>query len=77
MLKRLIGTAGLVGTGVLIGRAMRRVEGRRLRNEPVRQQLKNVRDAGPAAMVQPPRRWDGVDQQSDESFPASDPPGNY
>lgn len=36
-----------------------------------------VRDAGPEAMSTPPNRWDMVDQQADESFPASDPPGNY
>jgi hypothetical protein len=36
-----------------------------------------VRDAGPDNMQTPPRRWDSVDQQADESFPASDPPGNY
>ncbi|MBO9498195.1 MAG: hypothetical protein J7496_06995 [Novosphingobium sp.] len=36
-----------------------------------------VRDAGPAAMRDTPRAWDVEDQQSDESFPASDPPGNY
>jgi hypothetical protein len=33
-----------------------------------------VRPAGPEAMRDPPRTWDKVDQGSDESFPASDPP---
>lgn len=32
------------------------------------------RDAGPQAMEYPPKHWDRVDQASDESFPASDPP---
>lgn len=37
-----------------------------------------VRDAGPESMRDRPRRgWDRVDEQADESFPASDPPGNY
>jgi hypothetical protein len=33
-----------------------------------------VRDAGPAAMENPPRHWDEVDEAIDQSFPASDPP---
>lgn len=38
----------------------------------------NVRDAGPAAMRDPSgRAWTSVDEESDQSFPASDPPGNY
>jgi uncharacterized membrane protein YebE (DUF533 family) len=37
-----------------------------------------VRDAGPDAMRDDIQRpWTVEDQQSDESFPASDPPGNY
>lgn len=33
-----------------------------------------ARSAGPAAMRDPPREWEKVDEASDESFPASDPP---
>lgn len=37
-----------------------------------------VRDAGPESMRDPVRReWTKTDQELDESFPASDPPGNY
>ena len=34
----------------------------------------NVRPAGPSAMRDPPENWSKVDEASDESFPASDPP---
>jgi hypothetical protein len=38
----------------------------------------DVRDAGPDAMRDPSgQKWSQTDQASDESFPASDPPGNY
>ncbi len=33
-----------------------------------------VRNAGPAGMRSDPPQWDKVDEASDESFPASDPP---
>lgn len=39
---------------------------------------KDVRDAGPQAMRDKPRReWTETDEDLDESFPASDPPGGY
>jgi hypothetical protein len=33
-----------------------------------------VRNAGPESMRSDPPEWDNVDQASDESYPASDPP---
>ncbi|HEX7750837.1 MAG TPA: hypothetical protein VF440_00395 [Novosphingobium sp.] len=33
-----------------------------------------VRNAGPEAMRSAPKHWDTIDEASDESFPASDPP---
>ena len=36
-----------------------------------------VRPAGAEAQQFPPKHWDKVDEEMDESFPASDPPGNY
>ena len=37
----------------------------------------DVRNAGPEAMRSKPQEWDRVDEASDESFPASDPPATY
>ncbi len=37
----------------------------------------SVRDAGPEAMRDKPKRWSKADEASDESFPASDPPATY
>ena len=38
----------------------------------------DIRDAGPHAMRDAPRReWTKIDEDLDESFPASDPPGGY
>jgi Protein of unknown function (DUF2934) len=36
-----------------------------------------VRPAGPKKMDNPPSTWSKTDEEVDESFPASDPPGNY
>lgn len=37
-----------------------------------------IRDAGPAAMrSENDRTWQKEDEESDQSFPASDPPANY
>lgn len=36
-----------------------------------------VRDAGPENMTVKPASWSKTDEAIDESFPASDPPGNY
>lgn len=37
-----------------------------------------IRDAGPESMRdKPSRNWTKTDEESDESFPASDPPANY
>lgn len=38
---------------------------------------RNIRNAGTESMENPPDEWDEVDQEGDESFPASDPPANY
>ena len=36
-----------------------------------------VRPAGRKSMDMPPSTWSKTDEEVDESFPASDPPGNY
>lgn len=50
---------------------------RKLAAAPGRAAMRDVRVAGPENMADPPEDWDIVDEQADESFPASDPPGNY
>ncbi len=38
---------------------------------------RDVRNAGADAMRDKPEQWTKVDEESDASFPASDPPANY
>ena len=66
---------GLAGTAALVSYAVQHLR-RPLAVKPVATPPP-VRDAGPEHMENPPHRWDPIDQQGDESFPASDPPGNY
>ena len=47
----------------------------RMAKKPNPGETPEIRDAGPGAMENPPQNWDEVDEASDQSFPASDPPG--
>lgn len=49
----------------------------RIKPQPAGEAGRAARDAGPEHMEHPPKSWDRVDQASDESFPASDPPATY
>lgn len=59
--------------GLAVGIALRRRS--RPRSETPTGQ--KVRVAGPSEMRDPPTDWTEIDERSDESFPASDPPGTY
>lgn len=46
--------------------------------QPGDENFAKVRDAGPEAMADKPKRtWEKTDEEVDQSFPASDPPSNY
>jgi hypothetical protein len=74
MIVRALGMLSVFGAGVFVGRALKSMQA----DSPTAEHpMPKVRNAGPEDMDAPPKRWDMVDQQADESFPASDPPGNY
>lgn len=68
-----LGAAGAAGYAVY-----QRNKGRAAFDEDQAVRAGAVRDAGPGAMRDKPvREWTKADEESDESFPASDPPANY
>jgi hypothetical protein len=72
---RMVGMgAGLVGAGYLASKMLRN---RSSKSSSGSKTLPLVRDAGADNMRDPPETWTKTDQISDESFPASDPPGRY
>jgi len=48
-----------------------------VKKPPPPKKKKPIRNAGPESMQNPPEDWEEVDEASDESFPASDPPAKY
>ncbi len=68
-------TTLLLAASALVLGAIAVYGARRLASAPAPQRA--IRPAGPQSMIEPPRQWSIVDEQSDQSFPASDPPGNY
>ena len=47
------------------------------KNKEQNKKQKEVRPAGPHGAGVDPQEWDIVDEESDESFPASDAPSHY
>lgn len=70
----IVASAGL-GLYAVTARLIPRL-GRKLATPPP-MRTDPVRASGPDEMRDKPASWDMVDERSDESFPASDPPGTY
>lgn len=66
----------MIASAVVLG-AFGALAVRQLMKSSDRAGFREIRSAGTHDMDTPPRHWDEVDEQIDESFPASDPPGNY
>jgi hypothetical protein len=86
-MSRNIATAGIAAAGALLGGALLLLTGRDPRTPRIARRSGGrpgrrppnapVRPAGAKQMRDPPKTWDRVDETSDESFPASDPPSTY
>jgi hypothetical protein len=82
-MKRTTAMGGMAAAGALLAGAFLLLTGRDPRKPRVARRSDRprhrqpVRQAGPEEMRDPPRSWDRVDETSDESFPASDPPARY
>ena len=77
-MKGLLKLALLGGLGAAAWRGWQEWQARREEEAaPTYAHWASVRDAGPAEQHIDDDDWDMIDEQVDESFPASDPPGNY
>jgi hypothetical protein len=84
---RNMATAGIAAAGALLGGAFLLLTGRdprmpRIARRSGRRPYRRppnapIRQAGAKQMRDPPESWDRVDESSDQSFPASDPPSTY
>jgi hypothetical protein len=77
-----LGLAAVAGLGFVLGRYLMNREGAAGDGAAITEDRPegfvghsgNARQAGAEAMRDPPKEWTKVDEASDESFPASDPP---
>ncbi|WP_022682869.1 hypothetical protein [Sphingobium bisphenolivorans] len=78
-MKGLVKFAFVAGLGAVAYKSWQDWQARREEEEDLASlgRWQAVRDAGPAEQHIDEDGWDLVDEQVDESFPASDPPGNY
>lgn len=78
-MKGLLKLAFLTGLGTAAWKGWKRWQNEREARDPrlTGYSSARIRDAGPAEQHIDAGDWDLVDEQVDESFPASDPPGNY
>ncbi len=78
-----VGAACAAAVGIFLGRRWMKREERDPEHAPALRHERppgpvgdsgSVRPAGRSSMRDPPKSWDKIDEASDESYPASDPP---